>query len=65
MVQPAQPVRTASGDVFWTHSRLILWVVFACFLIAALVAGGVVSIGTWQAWALGGVAAWFLSGLVP
>lgn len=60
---PARRVYVTSGA--WPPSRLLILVSAVCFLIAALVAADVVSVGPWAAWALGGVSAWVLAYAVP
>jgi len=40
---------------------VLLVVAFACLLIAALTAAGIVAIGPALAWAFGGFAAWLLA----
>lgn len=55
--QPARPVYTV-GTV--AVNRLFMFAGFVCFLIAALIAGGVVT-GPVQAWFAGGFASWSLA----
>ena len=61
--QPAQPaVFYASRPV--TLIRVLFFIAFVCFLIAALSEAFHIHIGPALAWAFGGFAAWMLTGAV-
>ena len=54
---PARPIAVNRSAVLFVISA-------ACFVVAALAAAAVFTGQSWIAWALGGVAAWILSGVV-
>lgn len=56
-----QPVYTRSRWVVLPANRALWIAAGLCFVVSALTDGGVVPLGPWVAWALGGVAAWFFS----
>lgn len=45
----------------WTAPRLLMLAGAVCFLLAALLAGGVLDFSPALAWAFGGFCAWMLS----
>jgi hypothetical protein len=65
MAAPGQPGYPGySGRSPWFIFRFLCFLGFICFVIAALIAGGVIH-GPDLAWAFGGFAAWMLAWAVP
>lgn len=62
MTQPAetQRVQYVRRDP-WTANRLLLFVAFVCFLLAALITAFKLDIGPALAWGWGGFASWLLA----
>lgn len=62
MASPQQPVvRQPVWPAAPAVSRILMFLAFICFLIAAIVAGTSVDLGPFWAWGMGGFAAWSLS----